>query len=92
MFFLKCSNLFREYDRLSFIGTYSGTIVSAILLIFITEKYRDENTAVLRASQRPYLDILKKLNLKNNVIILPKYARNKNLYKYFFQRYFIIRR
>lgn len=55
--FPKYSNLSREYDWLSFIGTYSGTIVSAILLIFITEKDREENTAVLRASQRPYLDI-----------------------------------
>lgn len=56
-FFPKYFNLSREYDWLSFIGTYSGAIVSAILLIFITEKDRDENTAVLRASQRPYLDI-----------------------------------
>lgn len=57
IFFPKYSNLSREYDWLSFIGTYSGNIVSAILLIFITEKDRDENTAVLRASQRPYLEI-----------------------------------
>lgn len=56
-FFPKYFNLSREYDWLSFIGTYSGAIVSAILLIFITEKDRNENTAVLRASQRPYLDI-----------------------------------
>ncbi len=55
--FPKYFNLSREYDWLSFIGTYSGAIVSAILLIFITEKDRDENTAVLRAAQRPYLDI-----------------------------------
>ena len=56
-FFPNYFNLSREYDWLSFIGTYSGTIVSAILLIFITEKDRDENTDILRASQRPYLDI-----------------------------------
>lgn len=55
--FPKYSNLSREYDWLSFIGTYAGTIVSSILLIFITEKDRNENTAVLRTSQRPYLDI-----------------------------------
>ena len=55
--FPKYSNLSKEYDWLSFIGTYSGAIVSAILLIFITEKDRDENTAILRTSQRPYLDI-----------------------------------
>ena len=50
-------NLTREYDWLSFIGTYSASIVSAILLIFITEKDRQENTNVLRESQRPYLDV-----------------------------------
>lgn len=55
--FPQYKNLSREYDWLSFIGTYSGTIVSSILLIFITEKDRNENTAVLRTSQRPYLDI-----------------------------------
>lgn len=51
------SNLSREYDWLSFIGAYLGAIISSILLIFITEKDRNENTAVLRTSQRPYLDI-----------------------------------
>ena len=55
--FPQYGNLSREYDWLSFIGTYAGTIVSSILLIFITEKDRNENTAVLRNSQRPYLDI-----------------------------------
>lgn len=55
--FPKYSNLSREYDWLSFIGTYAGTVVGSILLIFITEKDRNENTAVLRTSQRPYLDI-----------------------------------
>ena len=55
--FPQYGNLSREYDWLSFIGTYAGTIVSSILLIFITEKDRNENTAVLRTSQRPYLDI-----------------------------------
>ena len=68
LLFLDCYNIFsklfpqyrnlsREYDWLSFIGTYAGTIVSSILLIFITEKDRNENTAILRTSQRPYLDI-----------------------------------
>lgn len=51
-------NISRDYDWLSFIGAYIGTIVSAILLIFITEKDRTENTNVLRAAQRPYLDIV----------------------------------
>ena len=55
--FPQYGNLSREYDWLSFIGTYAGTVVSSILLIFITEKDRNENTAVLRTSQRPYLDI-----------------------------------
>ena len=55
--FPQYENLSREYDWLSFIGTYVGTIVSSILLIFITEKDRNENTAVIRTSQRPYLDI-----------------------------------
>ena len=55
--FPQYGNLSREYDWLSFIGTYAGTIVSSVLLIFITEKDRNENTAVLRTSQRPYLDI-----------------------------------
>lgn len=50
-------NLSREYDWLSFIGTYSGAIISAILLIFITEKDREENTNVIRESQRPYLEV-----------------------------------
>ena len=55
--FPKYSNLSREYDWLSFIGAYLGAIISSILLIFITEKDRNENTEVLRTSQRPYLDI-----------------------------------
>ena len=50
-------NITREYDWLSFVGTYSGAIVSAILLIFITEKDRKENTKVIREAQRPYLDV-----------------------------------
>lgn len=50
-------NITRDYDWLSFIGTYSGAIVSAILLIYITEKDRNENTNVLREAQRPYLDV-----------------------------------
>lgn len=50
-------NVSRYFDWLSFIGTYSATIVSSILLIFITEKDRNENTEILRESQRPYLDV-----------------------------------
>lgn len=49
--------LTRKYDLLSFIGSYISMIASSILLIFINEKERNENTNVLRQSQRPYLDI-----------------------------------
>ncbi len=49
--------LTRKYDLLSFSGSYISMIASSILLIFINEKERNENTNVLRQSQRPYLDI-----------------------------------
>lgn len=55
--FPKYWNMTREYDMLSFLGTYAATIVSSLLLILITEKDREENTEVLRESQRPYLDV-----------------------------------
>lgn len=64
-------NLTKEYDWLSFIGTYSASIVSAILLIFITEKDRQENTNVLRESQRPYLDV-------SYMIVENKFFKNKD--------------
>lgn len=50
-------NITREYDWLSFIGSYSSAIVSAFLLIIITEQDRKANSKILRNSQRPYLDI-----------------------------------
>ena len=57
IFFPYIDNLNSKYDWLSFIGTYSGAIVSAIFLIFITAKDRAENNEILRKSQRPYLDV-----------------------------------
>jgi len=50
-------NLTEKYDWLSFIGTYAGTIVSAIFLLFITKMDRRDNNEILRQSQRPYLDV-----------------------------------
>lgn len=50
-------NLNINFDWLSFAGAYGGAIVSAILLIFITQNDRAENTKVLRESQRPYLEV-----------------------------------
>lgn len=50
-------NLNMEYDWISFIGTYAGTIVSAIFLLFITKMDRRDNNEILRRSQRPYLDV-----------------------------------
>lgn len=51
------NNLTEKYDWLSFIGTYAGTIVSAIFLLVITKMDRRENNEILRQSQRPYLDV-----------------------------------
>lgn len=51
------NNITKEYDWLSFIGSYSSAIVSAFLLIIITEQDRRANNIILRNSQRPYLDI-----------------------------------
>ena len=56
-FFPNYFKLTRDYDWLSFVGAYSASIVSAILLIFITEKDRKANTNSIRQSQRPYLDV-----------------------------------
>lgn len=56
-FFPYLDNLNKEYDWLSFIGTYSGTIVSAFFLLFITRMDRRDNNEILRQSQRPYLDV-----------------------------------
>lgn len=50
-------NLTNKYDWLSFIGTYAGTIVSALFLLFITKMDRRENNEILRTSQRPYLEV-----------------------------------
>ena len=56
-FFPYIDNLTEKYDWLSFIGTYAGTIVSAIFLLFITKMDRRDNNEILRTSQRPYLDV-----------------------------------
>jgi len=57
MFFPRIKNLNLNFDWLSFAGAYGGAIVSAILLIFITQNDRAENTKVIRESQRPYLEV-----------------------------------
>jgi len=56
-FFPYIDNLTEKYDWMSFIGTYAGTIVSAIFLLFITKMDRRDNNEILRTSQRPYLDV-----------------------------------
>lgn len=50
-------NLTKNYDWLSFIGIYAGTIISAMFLLFITKLDREDNTESIRSSQRPYLVI-----------------------------------
>jgi hypothetical protein len=67
-------NLNINFDWLSFAGAYGGAIVSAILLIFITQNDRAENTKVLRESQRPYLEVSPK-NIKTE--FLEKINNNK---------------
>lgn len=76
-FFSDYKNITREYDWLSFIGSYSGALVSAFLLIMITELDRKANNKILQDSQRPYLDICyMKINRElfekkdNDIIIL----------------------
>lgn len=75
------SNLTEKYDWLSFIGTYAGTIVSAIFLLFITKMDRKDNNEILRRSQRPYLEVnwtvLNKDFLDRNINDL-----NRNLFIY----------
>ena len=65
------SNLTEKYDWLSFIGTYAGTIVSAIFLLFITKMDRKDNNEILRRSQRPYLEV--------NWTVLDKDFLDKNI-------------
>ena len=75
------NNLTEKYDWLSFIGTYAGTIVSAIFLLFITKMDRKDNNEILRRSQRPYLEVnwtvLNKDFLDKNINNL-----NRNLFIY----------
>ena len=49
------NNITKDYDWLSFIGTYVGTIISAMFLIIVTKLDRDANTDSMRESQRPNL-------------------------------------
>lgn len=51
------ANITRDYDWLSFVATYSGTIISAIFLIYVTTKDRRENLKAMREAQRPYLEV-----------------------------------
>ena len=57
LIFPKYSNISKDFDWLSFIATYSGTIISAVFLVIVTGKDRRANTDSIRESQRPYLDI-----------------------------------
>lgn len=50
-------NLNCNLDWLSFIGTYAGTIISALFLVMVTKRDRKDNNNIIRASQRPYLDV-----------------------------------
>lgn len=54
-YFDMTKNISIEYDWLSFIGSYFSTIVSAIFLIYITNKDREASNENVRESQRPYL-------------------------------------
>ena len=44
-----------NYDWLSFMGTYIGTIISALFLIYITRMDRKDNNENVREAQRPNL-------------------------------------
>ncbi|MBR3888650.1 MAG: hypothetical protein IKJ32_06080 [Clostridia bacterium] len=57
-------NLTLNYDWLSFLGTYAGTLISAVFLIVITRMDREANTENVRESQRPNLNV--RLELPNN--------------------------
>lgn len=48
-------NITSAYDWLSFIATYISTFVSAMLLIYVTRKDREENNENVREAQRPCL-------------------------------------
>jgi hypothetical protein len=48
-------NITTNYDWLSFLGTYLGTIISMIFLIIVTKDDRKENTRIIQKSQRPTL-------------------------------------
>lgn len=80
-FFPYLTNLTDKYDWLSFIGTYSGTIVSAIFLLFITKMDRRDNNEILRKSQRPYLDVNWTI-LKSDFVKSNKTNINRQLFFY----------
>lgn len=80
-FFPYIDNLNEKYDWMSFIGTYAGTIVSAIFLLFITKMDRRESNEILRRSQRPYLDV-NWTALDNNFIENNKTNINRQVFFY----------
>ena len=48
-------NLTSNYDWLAFIGSYISTVSSALLLIYVTRKDREDSNENVRESQRPSL-------------------------------------
>ena len=50
-------NLNCNLDWLSFVGSYAGTIISAFFLIMVTKWDRKNSNNIIKASQRPYLDV-----------------------------------
>lgn len=80
-FFPYIDNLTEKYDWLSFIGTYAGTIVSAIFLLFITKMDRRDSNEILRKSQRPYLDV-NWTALDGNFIEVNKTNINRQIFFY----------
>lgn len=49
------SNISTNYDWLSFIGTYISSLISTMLLIYVTRKDRIDNNENVREAQRPCL-------------------------------------
>lgn len=80
-FFPYMDNLTEKYDWLSFIGTYAGTIVSALFLLFITKMDRKDNNEILRTSQRPYLEVGWTI-LDSSFLDKNKDKLNRNLFVY----------
>lgn len=79
LFFPYIDNLTIKYDWLSFIGSYAGTIVSAIFLLIITKMDRRDNNEILREAQRPYLDVNYTI-IDSNFINANKTDINRRIY------------